>query len=69
MFAARLFPRITAAVPAYTSCKGVTHMDDTPMVTLKKELMLRINENLFQKKAITKELYESAKMKIIALHT
>ncbi len=44
-------------------------MDDTPMVTLKKELMLQINENLYRQKAITKELYESAKMKIVALHT
>lgn len=43
-------------------------MDKTSMVTLKKELMLQVNENLYRQKAISKEVYESAKLKIIALH-
>lgn len=44
-------------------------MDNTPMVTLKKELMLQINENLYRSNAITKDMYESAKLRIIALHS
>ena len=43
-------------------------MDKTPMVTLKMELMLQINEHLYRKNAISKEVYESAKVKILALH-
>ena len=44
-------------------------MDDAAMVTLKKELMLQVNENLYKQNAISKEIYESAKLKILALHS
>ncbi len=39
------------------------------LFTLKKEIMLQINQNLYNQQAITKEAYEMAKIKIISLHS
>ena len=38
---------------------------ETVTVALKKEIMLQINQALFDQRMISKELYEQAKIKIV----
>ena len=53
----------------YTSIAGdmMNRTSHTPV--LKEELMLQINERLFQLGLLTKELYEQAKLQIVSRRT
>ena len=64
-----MFYGIPARTAAYTAGRRAKPMENLSMVTLKKELMLQVNEALYRQNAISKEVYELAKGKIVALHS
>ena len=38
-------------------------------LALKKEILLQINQRLYERELITKDAYEVAKIKIVSVHT